>query len=175
MLYLLIKIKLDAINFTCTKKKNIFLLLFSLLLYFLLWFLINFFLLALCLFSLYNTSDNNIFFSSTFISLKCCLLMYISHFIHFFLLFFFFFLSVLWTLRSEWKNHWFFFLLILISLQSNLSERFYCTNKWIYTFFVICYIYHIIYNILSLRYHTDALFSNYIEIIFYLLVLVLFW
>ena len=68
-------------------EKNIFLLLFSLLLYFLLWFLINFFLLALCLFSLYNTSDNNIFFSfffSTFISLKCCLFMYISHFIYFF-------------------------------------------------------------------------------------------
>ena len=74
----------------------------------------------------------------------------------------------MWTLRKEGKNHWFFFLLILIcffshSLQSNLSERFYCTNKWIYIF-VICYIYHIIQYLITSISHRCS-FSNYIEII----------
>lgn len=104
MLYLLIKIKLDAINFTCTKKKNIFLLLFSLLLYFLLWFLINFFLFALCLLSLYNTSDNNIFFFSFFFNFYFSQMLpsyvYISLYT-LFLLFFFFFCVVNFKKRMK--------------------------------------------------------------------------
>lgn len=152
MPYLLMKIKLEAINFheSWEEKRKTFYIFFLLRLW---WFLINFY-----------TSDNN-----TYIFLGVSLSLYM------------FYRSQYYTLRRRRRNRIYFSFIdfstsLSLSLTHSLSFCWFVFQreennekraKEIFLWLNICYIYHIIQNILSLRYHTDAHFLSTIFAHFY--------